>query len=62
MEWFNEICFFIIIVQAFIFTDYVLDVNARYAMGFSIIATVIFNIGFNFMVVFRDMWQDIKYK
>ena len=52
LEWFNEFCFWLMLVHLMVFTDFVGDRETKYVVGYAIISIVSLNIGINMLITF----------
>lgn len=51
LEIFNELCFLILVYLSYLFTDYVVELQAKQQIGWLFIFLIAFNIGVNFILI-----------
>lgn len=51
LEMFNETCILIVSYHLFLFTDFVINAEIRYALGWSLIGVTLSNISINMLVI-----------
>ena len=62
MAYFNEACFWLMMLHLMLFTDFIPDRGLRYNLGYGIIALVSLNISFSMVVTFAGIYRAMYWK